>query len=458
MVNLIVHPDFVDKAEEMFKQLGIRVVTGRRFLGGFIGGKEDVHQWLKQKIESWIGSVKKISNVAKTQPQAAFTGFTKSLQAEWAFIQQVMVDSEENFCPLREAINESFIPNLFAAPISEYETNLVCRPSRFGGLGINDPVKTAAWNFDISKKAASVLSAAITEGCELDLDQHEQSVSNARREKKNFDSFWELDTVDLLKHFPPDQKRCISRKIDFKCSGWLSAIPIQGNHFEMSPDEFRDSIALRYGRVPVDLPSHCDADNETFDVTHALNCARGGLVYARHNELRDLNCSLLELAGLKHIISEPIVKDDAEGILWADWGVRGFWEPQKQALFDGCILNADSPSLIKSSLESIFNQRKEKKNKTYSDAAKARRATFSPIIATCDAVFDKEAEQYFKRLATHLAVKWQSNFSYTLGFVRARMQMCVLRSVSLCLRGNRTKWRGAGVEDGAALPSFNFDI
>ena len=134
----------------------------------------------------------------------------------------------------------------------------------------NDPVKTSAWNFDISKKAASVLSAAITEGCELDLDQHEQSVSNARREKKNFDSFWELDTVDLLKHFPPDQKRCISRKIDFKCSGWLSAIPIQGNHFEMSPDEFRDSIALRYGRVPVDLPSHCDADNETFDITHAL--------------------------------------------------------------------------------------------------------------------------------------------------------------------------------------------
>ena len=38
-------------------------------------------------------------------------------------------------------------------------------------------------------------------------------------------------------------------------------------------NEFRDSIALRYGRVPVDLPGHCDADNETFYVTHALNCA-----------------------------------------------------------------------------------------------------------------------------------------------------------------------------------------
>ena len=112
------------------------------------------------------------------------------------------------------------------------------------------------------------------------------------------------------------------------------------------------------------------------------------------------------------------------------------------------MLICHSPSLTKSSL--VYLQSKTRKEKQW--------ATFSPIIATCDAVFDKEAEQYFKRLATHLAVKWQSNFSYTLGFVRARMQMCVLRSVSLCLRGNRTKWRGAGVEDGAALPSFNFDI
>ena len=84
-------------------------------------------------------------------------------------------------------------------------------------------------------------------------------------------------------------------------------------------------------------------------------------MYARHNELRGLNCSLVELAGLKHIISEPIVKDDDEGILRADWGVRGFWEPQKQALFDGCILNANSPSLIKSSLEYISSI-KEKQN------------------------------------------------------------------------------------------------
>ena len=95
----------------------------------------------------------------------------------------------------------------------------------------------------------------------------------------------------------------------------------------MSADEFRDSLALRYGRIPKHLPTHCDADGEIFDVNHALNCPRGDLVYGRHNESRDLNCDLLELAGLKQIISEPIIREsdsNGENGLRAEWGVRGF--------------------------------------------------------------------------------------------------------------------------------------
>ena len=99
---------------------------------------------------------------------------------------------------------------------------------------------------------------------------------------------------------------------------------------------------------------------------------------------------MLELAGLKQIISEPIIQEETAetNMLRADWSVRGFWEPQKQALFDGCILNADSESLKNSSLETIFSQRKNKKIQTYSKAAIARRAPFNPIIATCDVVFE----------------------------------------------------------------------
>ena len=108
---------------------------------------------------------------------------------------------------------------------------------------------------------------------------------------------------------------------------------------------------------------------------------------------------------------------------------------------------------LKSSLESIFKKRKQRKDKSYQEAAEARQATFTPILATCDAVFDKNAEIYFRRMAVHLSKKWNSNYSVTLSFIRARMQVCILISVSLCLRGSRTKWRGADAKD-AALPKL----
>ena len=42
--------------------------------------------------------------------------------------------------------------------------------------------------------------------------------------------------------------------------------------------------------------------------------------------------------------------------------------------------------------------------------------------------------------------KWKSPFSNTVGWLRARFQICILKSVSLCLRLYRTKWRGRWIK------------
>ena len=58
---------------------------------------------------------------------------------------------------------------------------------------------------------------------------------------------------------------------------------------------------------------------------------------------------------------------------------------------------------------------------------------------------------YTKRLATILSKKWQSNDLRAVYYIQARMQICIHRSVSLCIRGSRTKWRGVGMVDSAAI-------
>ena len=157
------------------------------------------------------------------------------------------------------------------------------------------------------------------------------------------------------------------------------------------------------------------------------------------------------------MVRDPILKEpdtSGKGGLRVDWGVRGFWEFQREALFDICILNADAPSYLSSNLESLFDAARQRKKNKYGSAAKQRKATFIPVIATCEAIFDHEAEVYFKKMSALLSSKWGTPYSQIHVWVKARMQVCILRSVSLCIRGSRTKWRGAGIEHGAQISFF----
>ena len=55
----------------------------------------------------------------------------------------------------------------------------------------------------------------------------------------------------------------------------------------MVSQEWCDALFLRYDLEPPDLPTYCDGCNNKFTIFHTLDCNRGGLVTARHNELRD---------------------------------------------------------------------------------------------------------------------------------------------------------------------------
>ena len=118
---LVISPEFFDEAEHIFKDLGVKIVTGQRFLGGFIGLASDTESWLDEKIRSWVSAVEKLSKVAVDEPQAAFVALSKSVQNEWLFIQRVVAQSESAFSPLSDAIKHHFIPSLFGSSCNELE-------------------------------------------------------------------------------------------------------------------------------------------------------------------------------------------------------------------------------------------------------------------------------------------------------------------------------------------------
>ena len=59
---------YISRVEEFFGGMGIRVVTGNRYLGGFIGDREAEERWLGEKITGWAESVETLTGVSCKHP------------------------------------------------------------------------------------------------------------------------------------------------------------------------------------------------------------------------------------------------------------------------------------------------------------------------------------------------------------------------------------------------------
>ena len=93
-----------------------------------------------------------------------------------------------------------------------------------------------------------------------------------------------------------------------KTGAWMTVQPSTLNGTDLGAQEWRDSAFLRYGLEPLDLPKYCYDCNARFSMCQALDCKRGGLVTARHNELRD---GFADLAGKvftpSHVCNDPLI-------------------------------------------------------------------------------------------------------------------------------------------------------
>ena len=86
---LVLAESNVPRAKEYFRGMGFQVVTGNRYLGGFVGERAAEVRSIQEKVEGWAEFVRSLAGVARKHPQSAYAGLQKSLQQEWAFVQRV---------------------------------------------------------------------------------------------------------------------------------------------------------------------------------------------------------------------------------------------------------------------------------------------------------------------------------------------------------------------------------
>ena len=97
-------------ANDVLGDLGIWIVTGHRFLGGFIGDSGDRQNFVMQKVLNWSNHVRAFAAVASLQPQGAYAALTKSLQSEWLFTLRVIPHCGPLFADLEKSLSSCFLP------------------------------------------------------------------------------------------------------------------------------------------------------------------------------------------------------------------------------------------------------------------------------------------------------------------------------------------------------------
>ena len=63
------NPCFKIGAETIFYDMNVKVATGNRFLGAFIGDLSGQNSYVMPKVQKWVGRINVLSNVATAQPQ-----------------------------------------------------------------------------------------------------------------------------------------------------------------------------------------------------------------------------------------------------------------------------------------------------------------------------------------------------------------------------------------------------
>uniref|UniRef100_A0A1X7U994 Uncharacterized protein n=1 Tax=Amphimedon queenslandica TaxID=400682 RepID=A0A1X7U994_AMPQE len=385
---LVVSPDRLKVANELFASYGVKVTTSQRLLGGVVGDQSGSHEYVKGRVNEWITITEKLVLIAETQPQLSYSAYSRSIQSHWTYLQRVVPECGSFFEPVENIITEQLLPTLFGSEIFSSERSIL------------NPVDIATHNYSTSRKLSAPITNSLKCNTQFDMTEFADYYDKISKEiTKDKDVNIQRKFDDIISEIDHMQQRAVNRAKEM--SSWLNVNPVAKHHFDLSAQEFRDSLAIRYRKPLLQIPHNCDGCNEPFDLSHVKGeVVRESVVREGHNSTN----------------SPALV---------ADLSVCGVWMPQSEVLFDVRIIDTDARSYRNRSPPDVLSAAEEQKK--------------------------KEASMFVKRLSERLSIKWGQNYCGVVCWVRTRLTFAILRATILCLRGYRTKWRSINIADGSPI-------
>ena len=113
---------------------------GQRHLGAVLGSQEFKDQCCREKILRWKGELEALSEIARSQPHAAYTVFSKGYKSKFTYFMHTIESFEDYVDPIQESIDDLLLPTLFGQtkPLPSDLRQLITLTPAQGGLGVPD--------------------------------------------------------------------------------------------------------------------------------------------------------------------------------------------------------------------------------------------------------------------------------------------------------------------------------
>ena len=106
-------------------------------MGASLGSKKYKEECLSSKVDEWIAQLQILSQIARTQPQAAYSAFITGFRHKISFYMRTISGGFTQFKRLDEVVQSEFIPVIIGGVFcNEMERKLIALPPKLGGLGI----------------------------------------------------------------------------------------------------------------------------------------------------------------------------------------------------------------------------------------------------------------------------------------------------------------------------------
>ena len=262
---------------------------GKRHLGSAIGTRSFVGNYVEEKVSTWKEELERLSDIAMSQPQAAYAAFTHGFKSKWTYLARTTPNIDILLEPLEEVLRCKFLPAITGQNVFDDNLrNLMGLPARLGGLGITDPSQKSSTFYENSKLITAPIVNIIIDQSRVSPPEIKKAQINEKNHTRNLRRRHEKAEANLIaERLPPNLQRAIEVSTEKGASTWLTALPLSDYGFNLHKGAFRDALCLRYGWLPQHLPSRCVCDQK-FTIEHALSCSRGGFPSIRHNEIRDI--------------------------------------------------------------------------------------------------------------------------------------------------------------------------